>query len=181
MAHFRSNGIFEHGSERRLHALSTEIECTQNLRLAATRDGLRLEPILVKWSLSSKAPRFLLSRYAAMRRGVSLLVVAPCEFAAFGNLAKAGGWLKLETSRRVAHTGRILKGKILPSCRSSRQCKSELVINLKTAKALGLTMPARRARMKRREFFALLGGMIAACGARAAIEQGSTTSGSEGA
>ena len=39
------------------------------------------------------------------------------------------------------YTGRILKATSRPTCRCSRPPRIELIINMKTAKALGLTFP----------------------------------------
>jgi putative ABC transport system substrate-binding protein len=63
------------------------------------------------------------------------------EFAAAGGLIGYGGSLRGAFHGAGVYTGRILKGNTPADLPIQQQTKIELIINLKTAKALGLTVP----------------------------------------
>jgi putative tryptophan/tyrosine transport system substrate-binding protein len=62
------------------------------------------------------------------------------EFAAAGGLASYGGSLADSYRTAGVHTGRILKGEKPADLPVQQSTKVELILNLKTAKALGITV-----------------------------------------
>ena len=76
----------------------------------------------------------------ALRHGLPAIYQYP-KFTAAGGLMSYGGSI-LETYRTGGvYTGRILKGEKPADLPVQQITKVELIINLKTAKALGLTVP----------------------------------------
>jgi putative ABC transport system substrate-binding protein len=77
--------------------------------------------------------------YAVRRRLPTVCAVS--EFVEAGGLLAHGRSLSDEFRRAATYVGKILKGAKPADLPVEQPTKFELVINLKTAKALGLTIP----------------------------------------
>jgi putative ABC transport system substrate-binding protein len=77
---------------------------------------------------------------SALRHGVAAIYSLP-EFAAAGGLMSYGASLVDQYRQVGGYTGRILKGEKPADLPVQQATKVELTINLKTAKALGITVP----------------------------------------
>jgi putative ABC transport system substrate-binding protein len=75
-----------------------------------------------------------------LRHGVPA-IFAYHEFAAAGGLMSYGGSLTDQYRLLGVYTGRILKGEKPVDLPVQQATKLELIINVKTAKTLGLTIP----------------------------------------
>jgi putative ABC transport system substrate-binding protein len=118
--------------------------------LRAASDG-ELDVVLAKSQLSDaaallvEADRFFNSRRERIVELVAGLVLPAIyewrEFVVAGGLMSYGPSLSTATARSGVTSARILKGEKAADLPIIQRIKFELVINLKTAKALGLAVP----------------------------------------
>ena len=149
------------------------------LRPVDVRDAGEIERAIAAFAQSANSGLIVTgSTGAAVHRELIIALAARHRLPAIYNSrfwTAAGGLMSygpdfLDQFRRAAgYVDRILKGEKPADLPVQAPTKFELVINLKTAKALGLDRAANAARprrrgdrMKRREFITLLGGAAAA-------------------
>jgi putative ABC transport system substrate-binding protein len=118
-----------------LHASSERDFDTVFASLAQLRPGglvIAADPFLESRSeqLASLALRHALPAIAQLR-----------EFVAAGGLMSYGGSMRDQLRQIGVYTGRILKGEKPADLPVQQSTKVDLIVNLKTAKALGLTFP----------------------------------------
>jgi putative ABC transport system substrate-binding protein len=121
-----------------LHILSTSTE-REIMMAFATLAELRAGALVIGGGA------FLLSRIElltalTLRRGVPS-ISQDRDLTAAGGLMSYGGSLAESYHLAGVYTGRILKGEKPADLPVQQSTKTELIINLKTAKALGLTVP----------------------------------------
>jgi putative ABC transport system substrate-binding protein len=98
----------------------------------------------VKGAVMAAGPFFLSrrDRIVALAAQYGVATIYPFrEFAAAGGLMSYGGSLTESYRLAAVYTGRILKGEKPADLPVQQPTKVELIINLKTAKVLGLTVP----------------------------------------
>ena len=143
------------------------------------RDVPEIERALAAFARSSNGSLIVTpSGFASVNRDLIITLAARHRLPAVyfgryfvnsGGLISYGNDIVDQYRRAAGYVDRILRGEKPADLPVQAPTKYELVINLKTAKALGLESPADRARARRRgdrvnrrEFITLLGGAVAA-------------------
>jgi putative ABC transport system substrate-binding protein len=122
-----------------MHVLNASTEGQIDTAFAMLRQ-IQTDALLVgASSLFSRRPE----RLAALAAGQGVPVIYQYrEYAAAGGLISYGSSIADAYRQSGIYAGRILKGEVPADLPILRPTKFELVINLKTAKALGLTIPS---------------------------------------
>jgi len=124
----------------RIEALSVEVRDRDDFERAATLlRQWRADSIFVVQSPTNLYKRKLLAEFAAKMRLPS--VGGAREFADAGHILSYGANLELLYQQAATYVDKILKGAKPSELPVEQPTKFELVINMKAAKALGLTIP----------------------------------------
>jgi putative ABC transport system substrate-binding protein len=121
-----------------LHRVSVSTDAEFNSAFA-TLAGLRAGGLVIEADAFFTSRSELLAALA-LRHGIPTIYQFR-EFTAVGGLMSYGGDIKDSHHAVGVYTGRILKGEKPADLPVQRLTKVELIINLKTARALGVTVP----------------------------------------
>jgi putative ABC transport system substrate-binding protein len=136
----RLNEILAVGKQLGMETLSIKLNSREDINQAADQlRKWRADSLLINESATNALNRVLLSEFALQHRLPSMS--GSTAYAEAGALMSYGASYTDSYKRAGAHVGKILKGAKPADIPVEQPTKFELAINMKTAKALGITIP----------------------------------------